>query len=187
MIPGNQISPAPEVSGFLPPYNIPYTPLSQVVPGGIAIGDPSKGRLYQNWVVSYAASQITVRPVNGAVEFSLPVASVFSVSLAFDNNMGMVLSWQNAVGSNLYYFDTVMGSYTTRVFSGTTSCRVVVDNSNDYYLANSDVIFGYTYGGNLYWRQQRDRYDVERLVGPTNKRLIKMAPSLVNRLQFELR
>ena len=43
----------------------------------------------------------------------------------------------------------------------------------------------YTRGGALYWRQQRDRYAVERLVGATTKKVIRTGLSSANRLQFE--
>lgn len=108
------------------------------------------------------------------------------MSLAFDSNMGIVLCWMASNGGNLYYFDTLSSSYTTRAFSDVTSCRVVVDDSRDFYASASDVIFGYTRAGNLCWRQQRDRYDVERVVGPTSRLLVKMAPNINRRLQFAL-
>ena len=88
--------------------------------------------------------------------------------------------------ANLYYFDTLTASYTTRNFNDVTSCRVVVDDSRDFYTAAPDVIFGYTRAGNVYWRQQRDRYDTERLIGATSNQLIKMAPNINRRLQFAL-
>ena len=39
MIPGGNFTNVPIVSSFVPPYNRVYTPLTQVVPGGIAIGN----------------------------------------------------------------------------------------------------------------------------------------------------
>lgn len=187
MIPGGNFTAIPVVANFVPPYDLNYTPLSQIVPGGIAIGDPSQGRLYQNWEAFYDSGNIQVRTEFGPVVFTLPALNVETVSLAFDNNMGIVLAWETTGGANLYYFDTISTTYITRFFPGINSCRVCVDNSKDFYTTQSDVIFGYTLGGNLYYRQQRDRYDVEYLIGATTKSLIKMAPSEANRLQFELR
>jgi len=186
MIPSDTFTTVPVISNFLPPYDEPYQPLLQNVLGGLAIGDPSLGRQYKIWTVEYNGISITVKPVDGPIAFTLVASDVQTVSLAFDNNMGLVIGWTTSVDAKLYYFDTLTFGYITRTFVGLTSCRVVVDDARDFYLAQSDVIFSYTMSGNLYWRQQRDRYDVERLVGPTTKLLRKMAPTIGNRLQFQL-
>lgn len=186
MIPGNAFTPAPIISNFQAPYDLPYQPLTQVVLGGAAIGNPSLGRQYQTWTVNYNGAAITVKPADNVIAFTLLAADVQTVSLAFDNNMGLVIAWMTSIDAKLYYFDTLTSSYITRTFVGPTSCRVVVDDARDFYTAQSDVIFSYTRIGNLYWRQQRDRYDIERLAGPTTKLLRKMAPNVGNRLQFQL-
>ncbi len=187
MIPANAFTPTPNSSAFISPYNLAYTPLSQTVLGGTAIGDGAAGRQVKNWTATFTGSAIEVAAVGDAPSFTLAVTDVQSVSLAFDNNMGVVLAWMTTGGANLYYFNTVTSSYTTEFFSGVTSCRVVVDDAREFNTANSDVIFGYTKAGSLYWRQQRDRYQIERLIGTTTKKLKRMGPNTLNRLQFELR
>ena len=129
---------------------------------------------------------IKVNPVTNSVVFTLAATGVTSVSLAFDNNMGLVIAWTTSTGANLYYYDTPTSSYVTRNFPGITSCRVCVDDPREFYTSNSDVIFGYTIGGNLCYRQQRDRYNVEYIIQPTTRPLIKMGPSSENRLQFDM-
>lgn len=196
MIPNNMFTDSPVVTGFIPPYDLPYTPMQQIVLGGIAISDPSKGRMFQTWTAYYESGNINIKPTNGAVVETIPAPGAISISLAFDNNMGIVLCWQTSTGSVLYYYDTVAESYVTNsTFGlGTTSCRVAVDDPRDSSVTASDVIFAYTLNGRLYWRQQRDRYVTQYSpstvdnpdLGLTSKRLIKMAPSLGNRLQFEL-
>lgn len=186
MIPSNTFTPQPEVTPFVPPLDEPYQPLFQRVLGGVALNNPSEGRMYQIWTVEYTSGSIIVSPEGQPSAFEMGAVGVTAVSLAFDNNMGIVLGWQTASGANLYYYDTLTSSYTTRNFPGVTSCRVAVDDPRDFYTASSDVIFGYTISGNLYWRQQRDRYDVEYLVGPATGNLIKMGPNTGNRLQFML-
>lgn len=186
MIPGNAITPTPIQGLFKPPENGTHSFTTHTVFGGIALNDPSKGRQYRQWSVTLLAGVIEVRPVGASVVFTRAAPSAISVSLAFDSNMGLVVAWQNSTGtSELYYFDTLLTQYTTRSFSGTTSCKVCVDDARPAAEAASDVIFAYTRNNNLYWRQQRDRYDVERLVGATNKKLIRLGLSETNRLQFE--
>jgi len=186
MIPLNTFTPTPIVSAFQAPYNEQYFPLSQNVLGGVAIGNPALGRQVKVWNVSYNGAFINVKPIDGPVAFSLAAAPVTSVSLAFDNNMGLAIAWTTGTGANLYYFDTLTTQYITRNFPGISSCRVCVDDARDFYLAQSDVIFSYTLAGSLYWRQQRDRYDNQYLIGATTKTLIRAALNVGNRLQFEL-
>lgn len=187
MIPENSFTPTPIVSSFQAPYNLPYTPLTQTVLGGVALNNPSEGRQYQIWNITYTGTDIEVSTASGPVVFSITESDVMTVSLAFDNNMALVIAWQTSgFESKLYYFDTLTSRYTTRTFAGTTSCRVCVDDAREFYTTSSDVIFSYTTGTNLYYRQQRDRYDVAYLIGATTGRLRKMAPNTGNRLQFEL-
>lgn len=186
MIPANAFTPTPVVSNFQYPYDEAYSPLSQNVYGGVAIGDASLGRQVRVWNVSYNGAYINVKPSDGTVVLSLAQTGVLTVSLAFDNNMGPVIAWTTTTGANLYYYDTLTSSYITRFFSDILSCRVCVDDAREFYTANSDVIFSYTKLGNLYYRQQRDRYDTEYTIGATTKTLIRAAPNVGNRLQFQL-
>ena len=185
MIPANAILPIPEVGALLWPESLPYDPIKHTVMGGLAIGDVSAGRLYQPWEAKLAQDAITVGPMGQAVAFSLSAPGALTVSLAFDSNMGLAIAWQTAAGSRLYHFGGVTSTYVTRIFSGTTSCRVCVDDARDFYSANSDVIFAYTQSGTLYWRQQRDQYDVPRVVGVTAQKIKKLSLADTSRLQFE--
>jgi hypothetical protein len=155
------------------PVDEPYTPLYQKVWGGTAIGNGVAGRQVQYWEVSYETGSIRVRPEGGAEAFSLPVAGVTSCSLAFDQNMGVVLAWQTATGSFIYFYSST-GAYTTLEVTGTTSCRIVVDDLRIESTASSDVIFAYTLDNTLYWRQQRENYTIQRTVGATTGVLQKL-------------
>jgi hypothetical protein len=189
VIPSNSFTPSPIQGGFRPPNDLDYTPLRQIVWGGQAIGDGTKGRLVKYWEVFLDPSGIVVKPVNGEVAFTLTginVSEITTVSLAFDNNMGLVIAYTVPAGAHLYYFNSLTNQYVNRFFTGVISCRVCVDDAREFYSSASDVIFAYTLSGNLYYRQQRDRYDTERLVGATPNKLIKLGQSFVNRLQAEL-
>jgi hypothetical protein len=183
MIPNNAFTTQPIVSAFLPPKDEPYQPLTSKSRGGVALNDASQGRDYQNWVVSYDGANILVAPQGGSTAFTLTVAGVLSVSLAFDNNMNPVIAWMDAVGAKLYWFNNV--TFVTTPFAA-TSCRVTIDDVRDFYNADSDVIFAYTNAGTLYWRQQRDQYAIQRTVGTTTGLLQKVGLNQLNRLQFQL-
>lgn len=185
MIPDNTITSAPIISNFAYLEGQPYKPLYQQVMGGVALNNPTLGRLVQTWSVEYISGAIEIRSSDGTLVFSMTQPNVQTISLAFDNNMSPVLAWVTTGGANLYYYDTITASYITRFFAGVDSCRVAVDDPRDFYNTKSDVIFGYTLFGVVYWRQQRDRYEIGRTVGATGQPLIRMGPSLGNRLQFQ--
>ena len=186
MIPGNAFTAAPVVGPFMYLQDQPYTPLSQTIMGGVALSNGTQGRLVKAWTVAYINNTIQVQPAGGFNALSIPVPGVTSVSLAFDANMAPVIAWTTSTGASLYYFDTSTQVYITRTFPGVTSCRVCVDDPVDFYIGPSDVIFGYTLNGNLCYRQQRDIYNIEYIIIPTTKLLIKMGPATTNRLQFEI-
>lgn len=188
-LPLNIVTTAPVQSDFLPPGDLPYTPLSETVLGGVAIGDGGDGRQIQLWTVTYNGNLIQVTPESGVVAFSLAVAGVLAVSLAFDSNMQVTLAYQTALGSNLYYFDSSLGRFTTLSIADSTSCRVAVDDARAFNNAASDVIFAYTLDGECLYRQQRDRYAIERLIGVLVNPLSilqRVGVNSGNRLQFKL-
>ena len=186
MIPTNTLTTAAIYAPYGPPEDAPYDPFRHVVRGGVALGDPSQGRNSQNWEVTYSAGTIWVGRVGQASVFSLVVAGVLSVSLAFDNNMQVAVGYMNSSGANLYYFNSLSSSYQTFTVSGATSCKVCVDDNRGFADATSDVIFAYTLAGVLYWTQQRDRYATPRVVGNTVRRLERLGLSKGARLQFGL-
>ena len=187
MIPANALTPTPIIGNFLPPTSLPYTPLSQIVYGGVALNDATHGRNYQYWTVEYDGSHINVGIQGQSTALQLtPTGGVSTVSLAFDTNMSPVVAWTIGSTANLYYYDTVSSAYITRVFNVSGRCRVAVDNSQTFYNGNSDVLLAYTNNGTLYYRQQRDRYNTEYTVGTTTASIQRMGMSTANRFQFEL-
>ena len=186
MIPGNTFTPTPIVTGYSYPDTLPYDPLSQTVNGGIALNDGSMGRTYQFWNVSYDSTSINVKPLGGAVALSLTVTGVLSVSLAFDTNMQPVLAWTTTAGAFLRYYNAIAEVFDTLAYPAVSSCRVAVDDPAPYYAGASDVVFGYTLGSSLYYRQQRDRYTIAYLVGSVRGTLQHLGLNLGSRLQFQV-
>lgn len=188
MLPGGVLTPTSVPSAYLPPWDEPYEPLTKTTLGGAAVGDGSLGREVQAWTVSLDGDTIKVVDSNGVLGYSLVVPDVVTVSLAFDNNMSVAIAYQKLSGSYLYYYNSLTEQYDTMRIADGDSCLAAVDDNRAIYNANSDVFFTYTRtDGNLYYRQQRDRYLIERLVGPTQGgTLIKCARNLGNRLQWTI-
>lgn len=188
MIPRNIILPKVNSipAAFREPENLTVNSLSDKAQGGIALNDPSKGRTYQLWVAEYESGEIRIKPENaGSYVFSLPAPGAITISLAFDNNMGVVLAWQTANSSHLYHYQTLTSSYGTKVVTGTTSCKVAIDEPANFYLPKSDVIFAYTKNDSLFFTVQRERYENEHLAGVTLGKIIRMGMNEHNRFQFE--
>ena len=187
MIPGNAISPTAHVGKFDTLTSEAVLPLISKVRGAVALGDSSQGRLSHIWKARWVTGNIEIfREDNGIVVNSIPAPGALTISLAFDSNMGIVLTWLTNAGAKLYFFNSLTSAYITRDFPNITSCKLCVDDPREFYITQSDVIFAYTLNGSLYWRQQRDRYDIERLVGATNKFLFRVGLNSINRLQFFL-
>lgn len=186
MLPDGIITSTPFVSNFLNTNLEVFNPLKYSVMGSMSLIDPSKGRLVKKWIAEYSNGNITVKPEDGPIVFTLPQSDVKVLSLAFTTNMDITLAWVTSVGIKLYYFNSLTSTYITREFIGPSSCLVCVDKADLFYSAESDVILSYTLNGKLYYRQQRDRYDTEYLIGTTNKLLMRAGPNVGNRLQFEL-
>ena len=182
----NQFTPNPIVSDFIPPYNEPYKPFSQNILGGIALGDGSKGRQFKQWNISYDGTSIRLKPLDGDVVWTYTVSDIRDVSCSFDNNMSQVVAFTKDDGCYLYYRDTLTQQFITRQFLGATKCRVCVDDARDFYNPESDVMFFYTLNNKLYYRQQRDRYDIQVWVADTKKELRRVGPNKGLRLQVEL-
>lgn len=171
---------------FLHPENLLFDPLTDVCYGGNALNDPSGGRNTKIWEAYYEGGKIKVKPQNDSTPvFELSAPGATFISLAFDSNMGVVICWQSNATSNIYYFDVVDNVFVTKTVSNTTSCKISIDDYRDFNLANSDVIFGYTKNGSLYYRVQRERYDEEHYVGETTGTLIRLGMTKANRFQFE--
>lgn len=193
-IPLGAFTPTPVISPYLPPLTDDYNPTTMRCTGGVAINDGTQGREVQFWTVAYDGTNINVSDSGGTIRFQLAVAGVLSVSLAFDSNMAVALGYMRADGAYCYFFNGQANQYQTVHVAGVTSCRIAVDKTSAFFSGQSDVIFAYVSSGGtlVHWRQQRDRYAIEYTV-PTSAApvitadnpLIKLGPSLANRLQFE--
>ena len=99
MIPGNKFTETPVYGEFLYFHGDDYRPLEQKVMGGVALNDPSKGRLYKSWRVVYDVDKIQVFDGTN-VATSLAATDVTSVSMAFVANMAVTLSWTTGDGAS---------------------------------------------------------------------------------------
>ena len=73
---------------------------------------------------------------------------------------------QNGI-ARFRWWDSLTSSYQiTDLPAGSTSPRASLDDKREFALGSSDIILAYIRDGNLYFRQQRDRYLIEYILYP---------------------
>lgn len=187
MIPG--FTPTSVFTAFRDPLDEPYTALAHINLGGLGLNDPSLGLEYQRWTTAYTGTAIEVRPEIGVDLFTITRPGVTSVSGAFDANMAPTLGYMDAGGARCYFFNSLLGAFDTLTIATATSCQVCMDDSRTFAVQAgiTDVIFAYVRAGNLYYRQQRDRYTVEYLIGTSDgKELLRCGQTIDYRCAFKL-
>lgn len=175
---------------LLSPDSLESDPLVSLERGGIAINDATQGLDYQDWRCYIEGGVVKVTPVPGGTVTSVftPTGVITSLSLAFDTNMAVTIAYVEDGLVKLRWFNTTLPGIQTDTIAGATGCKCGTDEKRRDLEGLSDVIFAYLRAGNLYYRQQRDRYLVEYLVGavPGSFKLRRVGKNVGNRFQFEL-
>lgn len=194
MIPMNRLSTEPNPAEFMSPDDLENTdyPLVDYELGGVALSDASNGLQDRVWTVR-------ADPITGGVYLSAPehVESLFlslpgitEVSLAFDQNMKPALAYVQDGTAKFRWYNSLTDQYVVETLpTGTITPRVCLDDkrSNQTIQGNNDIILAYVRNGDLYYRQQRNRYENEYLLkAGVNAKLIRVGMNMLNRLQFLL-
>jgi hypothetical protein len=190
-LPDDVASSVAVVGDLLYPDNLVSDFLTDYEMGGIALNDASRGINYRPWQCWLQEGTIRIRPVDGAGDGTVVVSGddITAVSFAFDRNMNPAVAYLQDGLCKLYWYDSTIPGMTTTEFSGATQPRLSHDDKRDGASARSDVIFAYVREGTLYYRQQRDRYTIERSLGvvPSSMSLRNVGMSDRLRLQFVVR
>lgn len=196
MLPSNAPATFPIPGLFLSPDDRVPSTVMDYERGGSGLSDPSNGLDVQDWVCWYENLEVRISPVDGVRTVLFTRAGINHLSFSFDQNMRPTVAFIEDDTTYLWWYDsTVPGFVFTNFGTGITSPRVAMDDRRSASSSTSDVIFAYIRfdaGTNSYalcYRQQRDRYTVERVLrtGLSSKTRLKnigMASNL--RFQFEL-
>lgn len=197
MIPMGRLSTTPVPADFVSPDDLEgaatfeFGPISDYEMGGKAISDPSLGNQDRPWTMTAnEAGEVYFTAAENPLALFVTLPGLTELSAAFDQNMRPVLAYvQNGV-ARLRWYNTVPGAYVvTDLPAGTISPRVTLDDKRQTQtaLGDNDVILAYIRAGDLYYRQQRDRYEDEYLLATVGSaKLIRIGMNAVNRLQFLL-
>ena len=186
MLPDNVLSSTPIPANFIGARALPITGLIDYADGGIGIQDPSEGLQYQIWRMRVINDELLLDAPNTPAYVLYSGTDITEVSLSFDQNMRPAVAFVEAGAAKLFWYDTTLpANVITALAVDVVNPRVTLDDKRSLQSSSSDVILGYLRAGKLYYRQQRERYTVERLldVGP-HTGLIKIGMNRVWRLQF---
>lgn len=195
MIPNEQLNPLAPPATFVGREKRMGDGLLAYEIGGIAIGDASQGINLQQWygrVVPIDGQQVFQLSSDGDTWTTIISRSgnVTEMDFAFDQNMVPFITWVEDGVTRIYWYDPNVSSMTiTNLGDQLVNPRCCMDDKRDLQLVNSDIILAYIRAGGLYYRQQRDRYQVERLLQAGlagGSRLVCVGMSTALRLQFRL-
>jgi hypothetical protein len=138
--------------------------------GGVAYQDPSQGLDVRNWTADKQGDTVRVYPSDtpGSPISLFTETGITSISLAFDQNMNAAIAYTANGTAKLYWYDPVIENYNVFVIGGGASSPVVChDDKRDFVVltGGSDVLLFYIRADKFYYRQQRERYTVERELG----------------------
>lgn len=193
MLPDHVLSTQPQPAQFRYPRNIPRQPLVSYEYGGVALNDASQGLRRRVWKCEYIESEFIVSADGVAAVSVLAVNNVAEFDFTFDQNMRVAIAYETIVGgvgagARFYWFDNTEGDYVTlELGSDAYHPRCALDDNRDYEIGSSDIILAYMMGGTLYFREQRDRYTVERVLAENvGAGLVQIGMNNRWRFQFQI-
>ncbi|CAB4124246.1 hypothetical protein UFOVP49_84 [uncultured Caudovirales phage] len=190
MIPGDSLSSVPVYAEYLYGDSLSISKIRDYEMGGIALNDASQGLNTTLWRLDISGTHIVISE-NGANPINIITGTgITEASFAFDQNMRIVVTYVQNDQAKLYWYDsTISGITTTILDAAVKSPRVAMDDkrSQPTNQGETDVILAYVRNNNLYFRMQRERYEVEHLLYSTlNGVLVNMGMNKTNRLQFQI-
>lgn len=189
MLPGNTLSSTPISGRFQTPDSSLLNDMHDFELGGTALNDPSAGLEVQVWELFYREADVVVKPASGSETVLFRIAGITALSLAFDQNMRPTVAFELNGEVWMWWWDSSTSTRRTDSFGVGRCPRVTLDDKRLSQIANSDIIFAYIRGESIYYRQQRDRFNTERLlrsgVSPMS-RLKNVGMTKNWRLKFEL-
>ena len=194
MLPADSLSTSAVPSNYLFPDILPPADDLDYELGGIGLNDPSAGMLFQVWTGRLVIDPLTdvgsffLSAPNTPEVLTLAGVGISDISFCFDQNMQPFVAFVQAGQAKYRWFDpTVNLQIITDLPAGTGTPRSCLDDKRFLQNSISDVILTYTRSGNLYYRQQRDRYGVEYLLATeVVGQVLQVGMNVGNRLQFAL-
>ncbi|MBT9138842.1 MAG: hypothetical protein DDT31_01419 [Syntrophomonadaceae bacterium] len=136
--------------------------------GGVGLQNPSQGLNVQLWRLRYdeLTGNFLLSAPNHPETILFNRPNVSYISLSFDSNMNLFVSFTQAGVSRFWWFDTVPSAqvFDEVTIATATSPYATLDDRRILQDATRDILLFYIRIGNLFFRQQRDRYTIEYLL-----------------------
>lgn len=195
-LPNNAASSLSVSNSILPPDDLLATSAEDFERGGAALNNAATGLNVRNWrcYLGTNGSDVYVQAEGGVPELIFSVPGISGVTFTFDQLMRPVVAYTLNTTTYLRWFDTLQNAYITTELGELLYPRLSFDDKRaTQYGSNGDIILAYlrSVGGSLglYYRQQRDRFNIEyalRTGLPNNTRLRAVGMNRGLRMQFEL-
>lgn len=185
----NRLSSEPIVANYIGDANLPKGRNFEYISGGYSLQDPSQGLTGQVWLGSIVdGSILTLSAANYPEQPFYTGVNITDLSIAFDRNMNLNATFIEDGEFKLYWYDSTVGEMVVSSFGNDCKTpRVNLDDKREFNSINSDIILAYIKDGNLYYRQQRDRFTIEYLLKNGNFLAIeKIGMNAKNRMQFSV-
>lgn len=192
MMPGNVPSTLAVGGVYAPPDDLVTSPAEDFEMGGIALSDPTQGHLVQTWRLFLDPAdrrRVMIEAPNHPASLVFTRDGILEVSFTFDQNMRPAVAYKTEFLMALRWYDTQVNQYITSEFEVGRNPKMTLDDKRRSQQANSDMLFAYIRGTGLYYRQQRDRFTIERLLRANitpNLSLKNIGMNLNWRVQAEL-
>lgn len=199
-LPDNQLSTTPAISSFIGGKSFPVTGQLDYEYGPIALQEASRGINYQLWTSRLENGIVYIKAPTVPEYAFLTLPDVTEMSFSFDHNANITFVYVQAGSVFMYWFDSSVGGYVTTPYgSDIVSPRLTHDDKRTLQSSVSDVIFAYVHidtrdglgeplTASLRYRQQRERYGVERIIATNvTDGLVKIGMMRNLRVGFQLK
>lgn len=149
-------------ASLVEPYDNVKSPLVDYARGGVALLDASRGLNIKNWQCELNDAGVYISSQNvPAYRVETIEGQPTWLSFAFDQNMHYNLTYINADGAFLYWYDAARNMYVTEALGAISTPFLRMDDAIDEAVNDRELVLSYICDGALCVRVQRDRFGVE--------------------------
>ena len=167
MLPNNKWSSTPVAAGLLYPRDSKESLLSSSDYGPIAVQNTSQGLSAKVWKVTYDTTSGAVRLHDGSLLFV--EKDIKELDLTFNQTANPFVAYRVGANIKIYWYDTTTSSYTNKTIGVGDQPFCYLDERRPEFSNKSDVILIYHRAGTVYYRLQRELFDIEHTTGITGR------------------
>ena len=187
MLPNNQWASQAIVEDIIAPRDkAKVNPTTSSDNGPIAIQNTSKGLMAKIWTASYNSVTGSVTLQDGTNLFT--DVNLKELSLTFNQTGNPFVAFRSTTRIKIWWYDTLLSNYTIKDVTAGDQPFCYLDERRPEFSANSDVFLLYHRDGEIFYRLQRDRFDVEYstgIIGGTDIVIECFGMAKNNRLQIK--